>query len=258
MTFPPSDLCIALPGIPSVEDICLPGGVCLSYVWDGIGKIPHITDMPLDFFSQIGPAMAPLKPFFDLLNTVIQVFKCLNAIPDAITSLDPSELTECLPVLAELVDQLLKQIPQMSIPKMVISAIKMVAQVISGVATDLRYIESQLQRVATQIDRAAELGNVSMNGFLVCAQGDLEDSISATSQALGGIGRIVLLINVFMGLIGGQEIPCFSTIIEDNIAEGFDKVIDLLETLGAVLTDIANAIPDPDAAFAVALKGQQC
>lgn len=258
MAFPPEDLCFDMPEIPTIDDICFPGGFCLSYVWDSIGKIPTAADIGMDFFSQIGPALTPLVPLFNVLDTALAMFRCIKAIPDAITSLDPSELLNCLPALAKLVDQLLGLIPQLSIPKMIKAALTNLAMMLESIAGEFSYLQSQLQRIADMVDRAAELNDVKMNGFLVCAQNDLQDTVLSTSEALKGIGRIILLINIFIGLIGGEEIPCFGSLIEDNISEGFDVVIDLLLSLAEVLRIMAGAIPDPDLALTLALGDLNC
>lgn len=256
--FPPEDFCIPMPEIPSIDDICFPGGFCLSYVWDGIAKIPTAADMSTDFFSQIGPAMAPLKPFFDMLDTVLQIFKCVTAIPKSILTLNPQELLDCFPTLAKLIDQLLKLIPQLSIPKMIKTILHNLAKLLRSIASELTYIQSQLQRIADMIDRAAQLGDVKMNGFLVCAQSDLQDSVLSTSEALKGIGRVILLVNIFIGMIGAEPIPCFGSLIENNAAEGFDVVIDLLTGLATVLETMSKAIPDPDLALSALLGDQEC
>ncbi len=258
MAFPPEDLCFDLPEIPSLEDICFPGGFCLSHIWDAIDQIPHLADISLDFFSQIGPAMAPLAPFFSLLDTVLAVYRCVSAIPDVITSLDPSELLNCLPALAELIDKILKLIPQLSIPKMVIAIIRNMAALIRAIAADLEYIKSQIQRIADMINRAADLNDVKMNGFLVCAQDTVNGSVLSTAEALKGIGRMILLVNIFIGLFGGEEIPCFGSLIGDNLADGLDVIIDLLLALADILDSIADMIPDPDFELTLAMGSQQC
>jgi hypothetical protein len=258
MAFPPDGLCLDLELPTPLDDVCFPGGICLSHVYDAIAKIPHAADLSMEFFSQLGPAMSPLKPFFDLLNTIIQIFNCLKAIPKAFFTLDPSELIECFPALAELIDSLLKLVPQLSIPKMVKSTLLAVASLLRGVASDLEYVQSQLQRIADEIDRAARLGNQQMNGFLVCAQHDNEQTLLSTTEALKGIGTFILLINVFMSMIGAPEIPCFGSLVSDGVDQGFDYVIDLLTDLAALLTDLANAIPDPDLALSLALSEQSC
>lgn len=257
MAFPPTDLCLTLPTVPTLDKICLPGGVCLDYIWDAIGKIPGAADVSLDFFSQIGPAMTPLLPFFNILDVVVQLFNCLQAIPDAITKLDPSELLQCIPALAELVDQLLKLIPQLSLPKMIKAILVNMALLLESVAADVRYLESQLQRCADMIDRASDLNDHVLNGFIVCAQADIRGTLSATAQALRGIGSIVLILNILLGLFGGPEIPCFSDIF-DNLDVGFDAIVDLLAGVAGVLRDIAAAIIDPDFALTLALGEQSC
>ena len=256
--FPPNNLCFALPSLPETDSICLPGGICLDYVWDGINKIPTVSDVTMDFFSQIGPALTPLKPFFDMLDTVLSIFNCIKAIPKAIGTLNPKELTECFPALASAIDNMLKLIPQMSIPKMVIAILENLAKLLRMIAADLRYIQSQMQRIADAIDRAAVLSDHKMNGFLVCSQKDLEDTALSTSEALKGIGSIVLITNIFLGMIGGQEIPCFGSLFADNYGEGFDVMVDLLTALATILTELANAIPDPDLILTLALGKSQC
>lgn len=257
MVFPPDDLCIPMPNIPTADKICLPGGLCLDYMWDSIGKIPHAADVPMDFFSQIGPAMAPLKPFFDLLDTVLSLFRCVTAIPKALVTLNPGELLDCIPALAKAIDQVLKLIPQLSIPKMVISIIRNIATLLRAVSSDLSYVQSQLQRIADMIDRAAELNDKKLNGFLVCAQDDLEKTTMATAEALRGVGSIVLLVNIMMGLFGGPEIPCFGELFSGAV-DNIDEIIDLLSKLAELLDDIADSIPDPDLVLTLLLGGQTC
>lgn len=255
--FPPDSLCIGLPEIPTIDKICLPGGICLDYVWDSIDKIPHMADIALDFFSQIGPAMTPLRPFFNLLDVGLALFRCVQAIPNAIVKLDPSELLQCAPALAKAVDQLLKLIPQLSIPKMVKAILKNLAALIRAIGSDLYYIKAQGQRIADMVDRAAEWQDHKLNGFLVCAQSNLDTTVMSTAEALRGIGSIVLLVNVFMGLIGGPEVPCFGDIMS-NLGDGIDTIIALLMALAEVLETIADAIPDPDLVLTLALGDLRC
>lgn len=258
-TFPPESLCIELPDLASVPSrICLPGGVCLDYIWDSINTIPHLADMNMDFFSQIGPAMTPLAPFFNMLDVALSMFRCVQAVPDAITSLNPNELLQCMPALAKAVDQALKLIPQLSLPKMVKAIIENLASLLRGIATDLDYLRAQAQRIADEIDRAAEWNSHRINGFLVCAQETMDQTVLSTGEALKGIGSIVLLVNVFMGLFGGPEVPCFGDLISGNVAEGFEFLIDIILAMAELLETIAAAIPDPDLALTLVLGAQQC
>lgn len=255
----PDDIpCLAMPEIPGVDDICFPGGFCLSHIWNGIAQIPHAADIPLQFFSQIGPAMAPLKPIFDIIDFALAIFKCVEGTVDAITELDPTKIIECIPNLAEIIDKLLALIPQLSIPRMIIETLKAFALLLRGLASDFEYVQSQIQRIADLIDRAADLNDVSLAEILACSQRSLEDNVFSTAEALEGIGRIILLMNIFIGLIGGEEIPCFGSLISDNLAEGLDYIILALTTLAQVLEELADAIPDPILELTIALGDQKC
>jgi len=258
MTFPPDNLCIDIPDIADVEDVCLPGGICLSYVFSGIGKVPSIADAHLDFLSQLGPAMTPLQPFFKLLETALAIFKCLKAIPKAITQLNPKELIECFPALAKSVDQLLKLIPQLSVPMMVKSIIVNVANLLLGICQELTDINERRSRIESQIIRAVQLGDLKMNGLLVCAQNTLNDTSAAMGKSLEAVGRIIMLINVFGGLIGMQEIPCFSKILTDNLGVNTSEIISVLQDLAQLLIDISSAVPDPNGALAKSLGDASC
>jgi len=254
----PAGLCLEFNVPPPPDDICFPGGFCLSYVQKAIAEIPTSSDMILDFIGQLGPAMAPLAPFFNVLDTVLQIFKCLQAIPKCITELDPGELINCIPDLAEKIDKLMGLIPYLSIPKMVRAIIRTVAALLRGMAADLQHLERELKKMIDAIEDAADLNDVGLNGILVCSQNHLNDSLSAMAQALKAIGRIILLINIFIGLFGGEEIPCFGSLLEDAIGKAFEKQIELLLAMADMLDQIADMIVDPDWALTLALGEAKC
>jgi hypothetical protein len=258
MDWPPVDLCVPLQLTAKLDDICLPGGICLSQVWSCVGQVPHAADLALDYFSQIGPAMAPLKPLFDIIDTVVSLFRCVAAIPDAITSLDPSKLLECMPTLAAAVDNLLQLIPQISLPRLVRALLHNLALLLRGVAADFAYLDYQARRIADSVQRAAELRDQGMQAILACAQQNLQTQALSTAEALRGVGRIVLLINLLVGLFGGPEVPCFGALIGENLDRGFATIIELLTELADLLDEIAAVIPDPQLALTLALGAQRC
>jgi len=255
---PTDEICLELPPIPSIDDICLPGGFCLSHVWNGIDQIPHLADVPLQFFGQIGPALAPLAPVFDIIDFALAIFKCVQGTIDAITELNPVKIIECIPDLAKYIDKLLALIPQLSVPRMVKKAIEAMALLLRALASDFEYVKTTIQRIIDLIDRAADLNDVNLNSILACAQKTVTDQSLSTAEALKGIGRIILLLNIFIGLIGGEPIPCFGTLIEDNITDGLDVIIATLTALAEVLETLAALIPDPILELTLALGAERC
>jgi hypothetical protein len=178
------------------------------------------------------------------------------AIPKAILTLNPEELFECIPELIEIINKILSMIPQLSVPRMIKQILIGIAQLLEGVASDFDYINSQFQRVLDAIDRAADLNDVSMGNLLACRQNTLDDTALSTAEALKGIGRIILLANIMIGLIGlDMEIPCLSDSLDTS---ALDVLIDLLLEIARFLRYLATLIPDPQFAITTALGDLRC
>jgi hypothetical protein len=249
-------LCPALTPVSGIEDICFPGGLCLSALFDP-GNYPRVSDLVMAQLQQVGPAMAPLKPFFDVLDTALAIFRCIESIPDCITQLDPSGLINCIPDLAEKINQLLSLVPQLTIPRLVAGLIRNLAAFLRAFADDLAYLQVRLARIAQAVSRAADLSDVTWGGFLTCAEATVQDELDALAIALRGIGRIILLANILLSLVGGApEIPCFGTMLQD--ADALGPVITAMRALATLLDQIAALIPDPQYAITAALKGTVC
>jgi len=251
-------LCSLLEGWEPMDDVCFPGGFCLSQIVDGMNQIPSPAQLAMQYFEQLGPLMSPLKPIFDIIDAVLAVYKCVKATGDAISELDPTKLFECIPELVEIINKLLNMVPQLALPRMIQAILRNMARLLDGIADDLDYLLEQLEETADAIDRAADLDDVTLTGFLSCAQSSIEEQAFSMADVLQGIGRIILLINIMMGLFGGPEIPCFGQLIRENLPGPLGPIIDLLRALADLLEYIANLIPDPQLALTLALGEQRC
>lgn len=251
-------LCNDVPTLAELDDICFPGGACLSHVMTAVGRIPSPLEVPIQYMSQLGPATAFLQPFMNVIDTVLAVFKCFEGVIDFATSFNPVTLIECIPNLIEKVTNLLTMIPQLSIPRMVIAIIKALIAILNGMALDLQYIVDRMYAIADEIDRAADLNDVRKSAFLACAQTTMNDSLSATAVSLKAVGRIILIVNIFMGLFGGPEIPCFGELLEDAEPDELQEIINAIGELADLLQQIIDMIPDPIAILTKALGEQRC
>jgi hypothetical protein len=163
-----------------------------------------------------------------------------------------------MPELVERINALLNMIPQMALPRMIRQILRALAFLLRGLASDIEYIANELAAMGDAIDRAADLNDVSLSTFLSCAQDTLNDQAFGMADVLKGIGRIILLINIFMGLFGGPEVPCFGSLIRDALPGPLQPIIDALRALANTLDEIANLIPDPQLAITAALGEQEC
>ena len=105
----PLPICLEIPELGDPPVITLPGGVSIQQ---------------FNLMEAIQPALTPLMPVFDIIDTVVAVFNCVKAIPDSLgPPPDPTALAACIPELAEKVSKLLKLIPQLSLPSTIIGII---------------------------------------------------------------------------------------------------------------------------------------
>ena len=76
-------ICLEIPELGDPPVITLPGGVSIQQ---------------FNLMEAIQPALTPLMPVFDIIDTVVAVFNCVKAIPDSLgPPPDPTALAACIP-----------------------------------------------------------------------------------------------------------------------------------------------------------------
>src|ERR1700728_1039406 len=95
-------ICVELPDIGDSFAVTLPGGVTIE---------------DYNIMKAIQPVLAPLLPVFEIVDVVVALFNCLQAIPHCFgPPPDPSQLVSCLPDLAQKIMKVVEMIPQVSLP----------------------------------------------------------------------------------------------------------------------------------------------
>lgn len=231
ITFPDSILCIEIPTLPDPCEVLLPGGAQLQDV---------------DLLRMVQPALAPLVPLFDIVEAIVALKGCIEAIPDAITSVDPTEVAECIPGMAEKVAALLKLLPQVAVPTMIKQLLNCVIVELLKVRALLVNLQAQITRIARTIERAAELEDPALQAIAVCATERVATTLSNEMKALITIGRLLGLLRTLLGLAGiDGVVPDLSSIEGQSL----ESAIEPLDALIATLRNLRDAVPDVAGAF---------
>lgn len=211
-------ICLEIPEIPDPFSLTLPGGI----------NIEHINLMEV-----IQPALTPLVPFFDVIDTIVAVFNCIKAIPDTLgPPPDPTVLAACLPDLAEKVNKLLKLIPQLSLPLLIVGLIDLVIDTLIKARTELLHLQQQMLQILGVIDRATNLEDAGLMAIAQCAQANVVQEAANVGKSLAALGKLIGLINLFMGMVGGPEIPDLSNLAGrplDDVIAPIDAIVESLE-----------------------------
>ena len=217
-------ICLEIPEIPDPLAITLPGGVTIQQI---------------NLMEAIQPALTPLMPIFDIIDTVVAVFNCVKAIPDSLgPPPDPTALAACIPELAEKVAKLLRLIPQLSLPYTIIGIIDLVIDTLRQARSQLVHLQQQMQQILGAIDRATELEDAGLMAITSCAQANVAQEAANVGKALASLGKLIGLLNIFLGMLGAPDVPDLSTLAGrplDDVLPPIDAIIEALQTVrGAV------------------------
>jgi hypothetical protein len=229
-------ICVELTATPQSLSLTFPGGAEIA-VQVPDGGIPDQMQVGKQLMAQASAAMAPLVPVFNLLDTVLALFKTVKAIPDAITSLSPAKITDALPDLITKASKLLKLIPQLSVPLMIAGLIDALLAFLEGLKGQLQVLVDQQARIQQAEARAAELGNAQLQGVVGCAKHHVEVQMQSLSESAAPVNRLIALVNVFTGLVGLPSLPNLSDLGPDPEA-ALAPLASVVQTLKAIRSSI--------------------
>jgi len=220
-------ICIEIPEIPDPFSITLPGGVSMESI---------------NLMEQIQPALTPLMPLFDIIDTVVAVFNCIKAIPDTLgPPPDPTVLAACIPELAEKVAKLLKLIPQLSLPFTIIGIIDLIIDTLRQARSLLLHLQAQMQQILGAIDRATDLEDAGLMAITSCAQANVAQEAANVGKSLAALGKLIGLLNIFLELVGAPTVPDLSNLAGSPL----DEVVPPLDAIVDQLTQVRDMVPVP-------------
>lgn len=150
-------VCLELPPFDDPFDLTLPGGI-------------EVADVNL--MKQIQPFLTPLVPFFDVIDTLVAVFNCVHAIPDALgPPPDPTVLATCLPDLAKKLNKLLNMLPMVALPRLVFRLLTLAIETLRTVRGQLAHLQQQMLQIVSVIEHARNLKDAGLMAIAQCAQG---------------------------------------------------------------------------------------
>lgn len=237
--------------LPDVQDMCVeldvsiqglsvtfPGGAELSVQLPTV-SIPDPTELSKQLMAQANAALMPLVPIFNIMDVVLALFECVKAIPDSLgPPPDPTKLAECIPNLAAKANKLLKLIPQLSVPLMIVGLIDVLITFLVGLRGQLKAIIDAQVRIALAATRAAELGNVQLQIVVDCANANIEAQMKSIGEGAAPVNRLIGVINLFMGLAGLEPLPDFA-----NLGTDAQAALEPIDLIVAQLKTARSAIP---------------
>jgi hypothetical protein len=235
--------CKPIPRLPAPRQIVFPGGAALSQVLAAGSEIPSGLDAATNLLAQASPAMAPLMPIFNIIDAVLALVECVQAVPDALgPPPDPAKMIEALSGLAEKLPKLLDLLPQVATPRMVIGMLDTLIDFLEGLRDQIEAILLQAERTRAARAKAEDLGDENLLHIAGCAEAQGQAQFQAMADALAPMNTLGSGLSLFLGLLGLPEVPALDGLINiENPEAGFVRIDDLVN----LLRSIRDAVPLP-------------
>jgi len=223
----PLPICLEIDELPDPPVLDLPGGVSIQQ---------------FNLMQAIQPALTPLVPIFDIVDTVVAVFNCIKAIPDTLgPPPDPTAIAVCIPELAQKVAKLVRLIPQVTLPYTLRGILRLIIDTLRQARSQIMHLQQQMQQILGAVDRATKLGDAGLMAITSCAQANVAQEAANVGKSLASLGKLIGLANLFLGMIGAEGIPDLS-----NLAgRPLDEVIPPIDAIITKLQAAHDAIPLP-------------
>lgn len=222
--------------------VTFPGGaeVCISA--GDMDHLPNAGEMASELLGRVNSAMTPMVPFFNILDAVLAVIECTKSLPDAITSLDPRPIMDCLKKLVPLAAKLAEMSPLVTIPKMVIQIIDVLIAALIGVREEILDLVSLQARINDAYDKAERTGNVHLAAIADCKNADLKLHLEFISSRLAPLNRMLSLLAQLLD-IAGVKVPVGCISLDTSGTEPVEYLLTPIDALIYLLYVLRGQIP---------------
>ena len=234
MPLPPiAALCQSLDA--GAVDLCVqfPGGAQICALTESLP--PSAMQLARSGLAQVNAALGPLQPVFTIIETISALQSCITAIPDAISQLSPTKISDCLPELAEKVEQLLALLPPASILKLTVDLLDALITMLIGVQAELRALAALQARI---LNARLISGSANLLSVIDCAVTSSNNQQDNLNRAMASANAIIGLLNSFTVPVGLPEIPTLGDLPSAPLV-----AIESLDPVIAVLADLRDSIP---------------
>jgi hypothetical protein len=102
-------------------------------------------------------------------------------------------------------------------------------------------LQQQMVQIAGTIDRAHQLEDTGLMAIAQCAQANVAQEAANVGKSLAALGKLIGILNLFLGMIGGPEVPDLNSLS----GRPLDEIISPLDAIVETLKSVRNAIPTP-------------
>jgi len=250
------ELDLPVPAIPVVDKLfCEPFDISIDLPWG----VSLATTVGMDFpdcqawierlLGPLNSLLGAIQPIFLIVDVLIALQECISAIPEAILSLSPDPILDCIENLVAAVLAVLCAVyPPFAWPAMILSIVDFIIKAVTCVALNIQALCEAIERI-NNLETLVQ-GNPDYAGavpLLEAARTNVGCQVSNSLGVLTSICSLIEVVNSFIDLandLAGEElmptIPC-PAFTADTPCE---EILAIIEEILTVLNAFDAIIPE--------------
>ena len=196
----------SLPADPPSID--LPNFGLLEKAKGSIDRVPDGLDLILKFQDQASVALAPVRRFLEIMELLSSYQKCFSAIPEAIATLSPDPVFNCLKGAAQAFARLVSYIPPMSYVRMGAGIASFCIDMIDELFSLFRRLDNRIAGLIGVYNAGVNALDKALQTSAVCGATATIPALNNTLAALAFIKPANdVLLDPFIRLVPGGGSP---------------------------------------------------
>jgi len=204
----------------------------LQKATEALDAIPDPLAILGKFQDQLAVAMAPVLRFLQIVEAFMAVKQCIEAVPKALISLDPSVIFDCLKALVKVLAVLFAWVPPFPYIRLALGIANYCIDLVDAISDFIKKLDAKITALLNVHLLALDLGDLELAGFTRCETDRLNAVVRQLLQLLRFIQPInEVLLGMFIKLLG---------------AAGLKSAQEDLERAAAAFTSFEGALTAED------------
>lgn len=184
MTAPLVVTCIDPPAWRRPPSIRIPNQGTVEMAWDSLSSIPDPADLMSKFMNVVNLALASIRKYLQMVEVVVAIKQCIEAVPKAIMTLSPSPIFDCLKTLAKVFTQVMQDFPPFPYIFMAVDVAGICVDLIDAFILLFQRLDAKIAALVNLNNYALGLSDIELVNMSSCAMKDVKLSVQQILDVL--------------------------------------------------------------------------
>lgn len=195
---------ISVPDPP--PSVSIPNYGVMSKAWTTLDRIPNAMEMLAGMQDQLATAMAPVKRYIEIVETLAAFKNCMSAIIDAVSQMNPDPIFDCVKLLLKVIPRILSWMPPMCYVRTGCEIASYCIDLIDEIIRFFSTIDGIITGYIQTLQNARLTGDTELENIVRCAMSGVTSRLPIALDLLVFIKPVNdVLMDMFLRTLPGGE-----------------------------------------------------